>query len=53
VKLDCLILGGQVLGFLSGEWRGVVGRPRQQIYLAIVLLIVAMTIMACAKAVSG
>jgi len=46
-----LILGGQILGFLSGEWRGVEGTPRRQIYTAILLLIAAMTIMACAKAV--
>ncbi len=45
-----VILGGQVLGFASGEWRGVDGTPRRQIYLAVVLLIVAMAIMACAKA---
>jgi hypothetical protein len=47
-----LILGGQILGFLTGEWRGVAGTPRRQIYGAIVLLIVAMIVMACAKAVS-
>jgi L-rhamnose-H+ transport protein len=47
-----LILGGQILGFLSGEWRGVGGMPRRQIYAAIVLLITAMVIMACAKAAS-
>ena len=47
-----LILGGQILGFLSGEWRGVGGKPRRQIYAAILLLIAAMAIMACAKAAS-
>ena len=47
-----LILGGQILGFLSGEWRGVEGTPRRQIYLAVLLLIVAMTVMACAKGVT-
>ena len=47
-----LILGGQILGFLSGEWRGVGGKPRRQIYAAIMLLIAAMAIMACAKAAS-
>ena len=46
-----LILGGQILGFLSGEWRGVAGTPRRQIYLAVVLLIVAMTIMASRKSI--
>ncbi len=45
-----VILGGQLLGFVSGEWRGVGGIPRYRMYLAIVLLVVAMTIMACAKA---
>jgi L-rhamnose-H+ transport protein len=45
-----LILGGQALGFFSGEWRGVEGRPRRQIYIAVALLIAAMAIMASAKA---
>lgn len=40
------ILGGQGVGFVSGEWRGVNGRPRQQMYLAIMLLVVAAMIMA-------
>jgi L-rhamnose-H+ transport protein len=44
-----LILGGQMLGFASGEWRGVSGTPRRQIYIAIALLVVAMTVMALAK----
>jgi L-rhamnose-H+ transport protein len=47
-----LILGGQILGFLAGEWRGISGTPRWQIYAAIILLVTAMTVMACAKAVS-
>lgn len=47
-----VILGGQILGFASGEWRGVGGVPRQRMYTAVVLLIVAMAIMACAKATS-
>ncbi|MCL5098201.1 MAG: hypothetical protein M1608_11880 [Candidatus Omnitrophica bacterium] len=41
-----LILGGQALGFVSGEWRGVSGKPRQQIYIAIVILILSMVILA-------
>ncbi len=44
-----VILGGQMLGFVSGEWRGVHGRPRMQIYLAIVILIAAMAIFAFAN----
>jgi len=40
------MLGGQGVGFASGEWRGVRGVPRMQMYLAIALLIVAAIIMA-------
>jgi hypothetical protein len=38
--------GGQLLGFVSGEWHGVQGRPRRQMYLAIALLIAAGVILA-------
>lgn len=40
------MVGGQGLGFISGEWRGVHGTPRLQMYVAIVLLIAAAIIMA-------
>jgi hypothetical protein len=43
------MVGGQGLGFLSGEWRGVLGRPRRQMYAAIALLLVAMFVMAYAN----
>jgi hypothetical protein len=38
--------GGQAVGFISGEWRGVTGKPRRQMYAAIAVLIVAAMIMA-------
>jgi len=38
--------GGQALGFISGEWRGVYGRPRFQMYVAIAILIAAAIMMA-------
>jgi L-rhamnose-H+ transport protein len=40
------MLGGQGLGFISGEWRGVVGKPRMQMYIAIIILVIAAIIMA-------
>ena len=40
------MLGGQGVGFVSGEWRGVRGVPRRRIYAAITLLLVAVLIMA-------
>ena len=41
------ILGGQSLGFISDEWRGVQGKPRTLRYAAVPVLIVAALIMAC------
>lgn len=38
--------GTQLLGFVSGEWRGVHGTPRKQMYLALAVLLVASIIMA-------
>ena len=38
--------GTQLLGFASGEWRGVQGKPRRQMYVAIAILIVAAGVMA-------
>jgi len=40
------MLGSQGAGFISGEWRGVHGTPRKQMYLAIALLICAALVMA-------
>jgi protein involved in polysaccharide export with SLBB domain len=40
------VLGGQAVGFLSGEWRGVNGKPRTQMYLAIAIIVVAACVMA-------
>ena len=43
------ILGNQAVGFISGEWKGVHGKPRRQMYLAITVLILAAIIMAYGK----
>jgi hypothetical protein len=40
------MLGGQTVGFASGEWRGINGTPRHQMYLAIAVLIAAAVVMA-------
>ena len=40
------MLGGQAVGFIGGEWKGVYGKPRKQMYITIVLLILAAIIMA-------
>jgi hypothetical protein len=38
--------GAQAVGFIGGEWRGIHGKPRWQMYCAIAALIVASVIMA-------
>jgi hypothetical protein len=38
--------GTQLLGFASGEWRGVYGTPRRLMYLALAVLLVASIVMA-------
>jgi len=45
--------GGQLLGFISGEWRGVYGKPRTQMYAAIAVLIVAAAVMAFGNTLAG
>lgn len=38
--------GTQLLGFISGEWKGVHGKPRTQMYVAIAILVAAAIVMA-------
>jgi hypothetical protein len=40
------VMGGQGVGFATGEWAGVNGTPRRQMYVAILLLLAATVIMA-------
>jgi len=47
------MLGGQGVGFISGEWHGIEGRPRQRIILAMALLIFAALLMACGNFPAG
>jgi len=41
--------GNQAVGFISGEWRGVHGKPRRQMYMTIGILMIAAVIMAYGK----
>jgi hypothetical protein len=40
------MLGSQGVGFATGEWRGVAGTPRRQMYLAVAILMAAALVMA-------
>lgn len=46
IQQSMQMIGGQGLGFISGEWRGVHGTPRLQMYLAIAILLVAAVVLA-------
>jgi L-rhamnose-H+ transport protein len=43
------MLGNQGVGFLGGEWRGVSGTPRLQMYIAICILIISVIILGYAN----
>ena len=47
------MMGGQGLGFISGEWRGVFGKPRRLMYFAIAALILATMIMTYSNTRAG
>jgi L-rhamnose-H+ transport protein len=50
VQQSTQMLGGQAVGFLSGEWRDAGPKPRKQMCLAIAVLIVAAAIMSLGNA---
>jgi hypothetical protein len=52
VYMATQMFGNQSLGFLSGEWRGVHGTSRTQMYLAIGFLVAAVVVMSYANTLS-
>jgi hypothetical protein len=46
------MVGAQGVGFISGEWQDVYGRPRRLMYMAIAMLIIATIIMAYGNTLS-
>ena len=46
------IFGAQGLGLISGEWKGVTGKPAMQMCVAVGILIVAAAVMAYASTLS-
>jgi L-rhamnose-H+ transport protein len=49
IQQSTQMLGSQGVGFISGEWRGVEGRLRMQMYIAIIILITAAIVLAYAN----
>jgi L-rhamnose-H+ transport protein len=46
------VVGNQAVGFFSGEWRGIRGKPRTQMFSAVAILIFAVIILAYAQTLS-
>jgi hypothetical protein len=46
IQQSMQMTGGQAVGFISGEWRGVYGKSRTRMYLAIGIFFIAAIIMA-------
>ena len=46
------VIGGTFLGFFAGEWRGVVGTPRRQIFAAISVIVLAVAVLTYSKVLS-
>ncbi len=43
------LLGNQGVGFVSGEWRGIGGRPLRQMIAAVLVLVIAVVVLAFGK----
>jgi hypothetical protein len=50
IQQSLQLLGNQAVGFASGEWRGVGGWPRRQMFLAVGALVFAVCLLAYGKA---
>ena len=46
IQQSMQVIGNQLVGFLGGEWKGVEGKPRKTMYLAIVIILIAVIILA-------
>lgn len=46
IQQSMQVVGNQLVGFLSGEWKGVTGKPRNIMYTAIAIILCAVVILA-------
>lgn len=46
IQQSMQVVGNQLVGFVSGEWKGVYGKPRKVMYAAIVIILSAVVIFA-------
>jgi L-rhamnose-H+ transport protein len=44
IQQSMQIFGNQIVGFVGGEWKGVMGKPRKIMYLALAIILIAVII---------
>jgi len=52
IQQSTQIIGNQIVGFVSREWKGVKGRPRNTMYLALVVILIAIIIFAFSRTIT-
>jgi L-rhamnose-H+ transport protein len=53
IQQSMQVIGNQLVGFIGGEWKGVNGRPRRIMYLALAIILLAVIILAYSNTVQG
>lgn len=46
IQQSLQVIGNQLVGFAGGEWKGIYGTPRRQMYMAIAFILVAVAVLA-------
>ena len=52
IQQSMQVVGNQLVGFLGGEWKGIYGKARNTMYLAIIVILIAVVILASSNAVN-
>lgn len=52
IQQSTQILGNQIVGFVSGEWKGVKGKPRRIMYLSLSIILIAIIIFAYSRKIA-
>ncbi|ULQ51972.1 L-rhamnose/proton symporter RhaT [Flavihumibacter fluvii] len=51
IQQSLQVIGNQLVGFTGGEWKGIYGKPRKNMYLAIGIILVAVILLAFSNAI--
>lgn len=51
IQQSMQVIGNQIVGFVSGEWKGVKGKPRRTMYFALGVIFIAVIIFAYSRTI--